>query len=284
MRPLPLGFVVNSACASLFVFGLARARRMRRLAVRMPVSGRVAVIIACAIGLNVTVSLGLWVKWQFATQPRKTTPLRYQKWKSADSEVLSFQNNGARCAAKVPSTWPQSPSWIGFGGEALGVRTYELTSHGIPSAAWAWLYVTWGPGASDRHQSMNVVQAGFPLPALQSEELIEVQGRTSNSAEDVWLQRGPIERRGGMWNVKLPGAPAPTWEADPSAIIPVRPLWLGFVVNTMLFACVLALLAWMPSGVRVWMRRRKGRCVLCGYELGSSERCSECGLLTRVEG
>lgn len=283
LKPLPLGFAVNSALATLFMLGLAWARRMHALGTRDPLYGRVPIILACAIGVNVAVSLSLWAKWQFASKPRATEPLSYRSLASVEVNALRFQGDRASWPAKVPEVWPKAPSWIGSGGEALGVRSYELTSHGIPAAAFAWLHVTWGFGASDVHQNMHVVQAGWPLPSLQSEELIEVQGRGEKQQDDSLLRFAPIERRGAVWNVKLPGAPAPSSDRDPAAIIPIRPLWLGSLANIVLFACVLSLLAWLPTALRVFVRSRKHRCIACGYEAQDSERCPECGQLTRVK-
>lgn len=59
--------------------------------------------------------------------------------------------------------------------------------------------------------------------------------------------------------------------------LPVRPVWPGFAVNTLLFSA----LAYVPVGVLFWARRRarrlRGQCGACGYPVGVSAVCTECG-------
>ena len=65
-------------------------------------------------------------------------------------------------------------------------------------------------------------------------------------------------------------------DAFPRAI-PLRPIWLGFAVNTLFYAAVLWLLIPGPFALRRFIRRRRGLCPGCGYPAGGSEVCSECG-------
>lgn len=64
---------------------------------------------------------------------------------------------------------------------------------------------------------------------------------------------------------------------DSARIIPLRPIWLGFAVNTMFFGGILWLLLCGPIVVRRVIRRRSCRCAGCGYPIGTSAVCSECG-------
>lgn len=64
-----------------------------------------------------------------------------------------------------------------------------------------------------------------------------------------------------------------------SSVLPLRPIWLGLLVNT-LFYTSLVLTPWAVA--RLWRTRRRrarGRCVTCGHELGDGVGvCPECGL------
>lgn len=73
---------------------------------------------------------------------------------------------------------------------------------------------------------------------------------------------------------------APTNPGRDAVVLPLRPLWPGFALNT----CFYAFLAWSliraPRTLRRWRRRRAGRCIACGYDLkGLAEDapCPECG-------
>jgi hypothetical protein len=62
-------------------------------------------------------------------------------------------------------------------------------------------------------------------------------------------------------------------------LLPTRPLPQGFAINTIFYAGVLWLLFMIPGGVRRAVRRKRGLCSRCGYDLRASPNgvCPECG-------
>ena len=65
-------------------------------------------------------------------------------------------------------------------------------------------------------------------------------------------------------------------------VLPLRPIWPGFAINTIFYAALLWMLWLSPFVVRRVVRRRRGRCINCGYDLrgtsgGGGEVCPECG-------
>jgi hypothetical protein len=58
---------------------------------------------------------------------------------------------------------------------------------------------------------------------------------------------------------------------------PFRPLWPGFAINTLFYAAILWLLFAAPFVLRRWRRVRRGLCPACGYPVGTSPVCTECG-------
>lgn len=67
-------------------------------------------------------------------------------------------------------------------------------------------------------------------------------------------------------------------------VMPTKPIWGGFIVNSALFALpvwlVFLLFAVIIAfGPRRWWRRRRGRCVRCAYDLRHdfARGCPECG-------
>ncbi len=64
--------------------------------------------------------------------------------------------------------------------------------------------------------------------------------------------------------------------------LPLRPIWPGLVVNTVIYAAFLWALSRLPFAVQRYVRVRRGLCLACGYDLrhGEHEACPECGLAT----
>jgi hypothetical protein len=62
-------------------------------------------------------------------------------------------------------------------------------------------------------------------------------------------------------------------------VLPLRPVWPGFAINTIFYAGVLWFIFAIPGGVKRLRRRAKGWCIHCGYDLRGAphERCPECG-------
>lgn len=60
-------------------------------------------------------------------------------------------------------------------------------------------------------------------------------------------------------------------------LLPTRPILSGFVLNSLLYAAVLWVVFVGVPASRRYIRLRRGLCPRCGYPIGASDRCSECG-------
>ena len=62
-------------------------------------------------------------------------------------------------------------------------------------------------------------------------------------------------------------------------ILPIRLIWPGFAINTIFYAAILWLLTLGPFTARRMIRRKRGHCIKCGYDLRGdvSSGCPECG-------
>ena len=111
-----------------------------------------------------------------------------------------------------------------------------------------------------------VTYAGSPLRALQGEfrgigrDFKEVVGTMQEPVGGVVINNELRKRVGGF-----------------PPLLPLRPIWPGFAINTILFAAALWLLIPGPFALRRFIRRRRGQCVKCGYPVGESAMCTECG-------
>ncbi len=68
----------------------------------------------------------------------------------------------------------------------------------------------------------------------------------------------------------------------PPRPLPLRPASRGFAINTVFYAVILWLLTLGPFTARRMIRRKRGHCIKCGYDLRGAEHeaCPECGVET----
>ena len=64
-------------------------------------------------------------------------------------------------------------------------------------------------------------------------------------------------------------------------IVPLRPIWPGFAINTVFYAVGLWGLFAAPFALRRWRRIKRGLCPKCAYPVGTSDVCTECGARVR---
>ncbi len=64
---------------------------------------------------------------------------------------------------------------------------------------------------------------------------------------------------------------------DSGVMVPIRPVWRGFALNTLFYAAILWLLIPGRFVLRRFLRVRRGLCPKCAYPMGESSVCTECG-------
>ncbi len=110
------------------------------------------------------------------------------------------------------------------------------------------VYYQYADGTTEVVHEPTEVVHGWPLLALTSEWLVE------RGWEDTAIRYG-------------------------DEVLPLAPIWPGFVINTLFYAAILWLLTLGPFTARRLIRRKRGRCIKCGYDLRGTEHevCPECG-------
>lgn len=110
--------------------------------------------------------------------------------------------------------------------------------------------------------------AGWPLLSVNCEREGQYD-RMLNVYDDE-------EISGGFILQPLPPNTTDYWR---DRALPYRPIWPGFVINTLLYAVLLWMLTIGPYQLRCHIRHNRGSCIKCGYDLHHADHkaCPECG-------
>ncbi len=158
-------------------------------------------------------------------------------------------------------------------------QTRDLTVNQIEGPSPVDLVPTWivyDPELNE-NRSMELWEAearGWPLLALWSKP------RSFYEVLDGTRHQLPTEG-----TIELPLLPFRGGTEDILKVLPLRPIWLSFAINTVFYAAILWSLTFGPFTARRFIRHRPGLCINCSYDLrgtsgGSSEGgsvCPECG-------
>ncbi len=184
-------------------------------------------------------------------------------------------------ADRVWSSWldPDAPVSVSFISDP-----HIRPEHVAPS--WARLALPTPEYADGDVHERTVEARGWPLIALRSGY---VHRRNLVPGGPPFLDAS--ETRVGAWPLRdLAVAPqimnygAATMPAVSTVQhLPLHPMWPGFLINTFFYAVILWLLWSTPFATRRLTRKRRGRCVRCGYDLRHAEHeaCPECGSVSQ---
>jgi len=172
----------------------------------------------------------------------------------------------------------------------------------LPSQFWAKLRIETLPAGNLDHPLFNpgkaddqlldgkamYVAAGWPCHALHGNSWIgnalpsaysgQVRHALRTSRTDRTTLQWPKKKGEAAFRFTgqtLPGTGYLTQRVD--IPFPTHPLWPGFAINTLFYAGVLWMLCCGPFALRRMIHRRRGRCAQCGYPIGQSPVCTECG-------
>lgn len=221
---------------------------------------RTALILAVCLVFGVVVNYGVaW--WIMLTR-------NYPHDVSEYSMKAEFRADERSWLVAVPDSWPNAPH-----------STVYLKSNGFELLEQK----TWFGSESPHQYICDRTQVGMPFRSLQrTAYLVRLpQNRTmpGGVADDLSSEPPELSFVSGIripkgWNALHFTPYAPEFN-----LLPIMPIWPGFAINTLIFALVPALL-WLPLGpLKRARRRRRGRCVSCGYDLSgiTGKSCPECG-------
>ncbi len=135
---------------------------------------------------------------------------------------------------------------------------HELQFNGGSYRSFGWTMLKISPrsrmaSGGLAHYRLEQRSAGWPYRSLSGEWYFD-EARTPLAGRSRWLVGGE------------------------DLLMPMRPTWPGFVVDTVFYATLFWLLSTSFALHRV-IRRKRGRCIKCGYDLRGAEHdvCPECG-------
>ena len=131
---------------------------------------------------------------------------------------------------------------------SFGRRTTRLFNY--PDVNDPWLY------------ERCIERSGWPLLALEGY---------------IWGRLKPLATKKDPEVLFDHGVRNPLSDAV-GAMLPLRPIWPGFAINTLFYTTLLWLLILGPFTVRRFLRVRRGICPKCAYPTGDSPSCTECGV------
>ncbi len=184
----------------------------------------------------------------------------------ADARYMRYQGQGYRTRLSAAT---------GFG--CAYVEEYPPFERGtlpfVPTklplySGRAW----WTTDALPAADSTGNVGCGWPTLALSA--------RVRPTPASVIARERSIVIKGGF--VLGNKALNPPRDETLPIILPYRPIWPGFIVNTGAYGGLLLAIFVVPGLIRRWVRRRRGQCPACGYPRGVSAVCSECGAVLPV--
>lgn len=169
--------------------------------------------------------------------------------------------------------------WRGYDGEPFEPDEVEYAhradSLGVTYLLGGWLRDDEYPplGLLAEGASRRVVAAGFPMRSLYYERTGFARYFDGDDEGSLNMITGWTD---GIW---IPWR-KPSYfyyGFQPGCVLPTLPVWPGFAVNTAIYGVLIWLVGFGPFALRRTLRRRRGRCVRCGYDVAGLTKCPECG-------
>lgn len=184
----------------------------------------------------------------------------------AGIEVARHDRPGGAGRFTAPH-WCWVPSETGF--QHPNVPGHQSGTQWIEAGAgWPLLSMRWCMLKTETQPAPRIIQI-LPAQAMRQPGVQSFVQVTPPSAGTTILtpHRGAIH---------LAEAPAKAMSLPQLRVLPIDPIWVGFIGNTLFYASIL----WLIFALKPLFRRhrlKRGLCPACAYPIGVSPVCTECG-------
>ena len=215
-----------------------------------------------------------------------------------NGQVLPSQNGISQVYFAVGESWPRwifkelrqrGASTLVWWDERVDATTVEPKLPGIRIGPFfkqasppSWSAVGPTPVASPQigtWWSRPIIECARGWPCLALANRIDLQRNPTTRKYSITKVGSGIPIEADHWPPQKPGRDWYTGPIPQRAILPYRPIWPGFAINTVFYAAIL----WSPFApfwLRRYVRVKRGHCIKCGYDLrghSGSDVCPECG-------
>ncbi len=219
----------------------------------------VAVFLLAGAVVNVAVAWGcaIWIDLSGAL----SIEAYGDSYEGPDYKYWSAQRFRAPGACRVYSRWHDRDSNARY----LSFVTQVGRPPGPVIPDWARLLLPSHEPSSGEFHAFFADTRGWPLHSMWSGlKVSKIRGSTTPMIETLGIALDPEMMADFNDHRHL-------------RLLPLRPLPLGFAVNTIVYATLLWLLILGPFALRRFIRVRRGLCPKCAYPMGEAAECSECG-------
>jgi hypothetical protein len=218
--------------------------------------------------LGATVNIA--VAWTLAACPRR--PVSYATIKEAQScnqpPFWRLEQSAAFGIEKAIWT-PVTRSFAWFGNAPGLDLDLGLVGARELADAPAWCRIDWREPPPEELECplFYVLESAAGWPLLAATSLSEARLKNDGVMLELTSQSGFVLRRAVPFEEGL----------HDFRLLPLRPIWPGFAINSVVYATLLWVLRSAPFAMRRRWRIRRGLCPKCAYPMGRGEVCTECG-------
>lgn len=216
---------------------------------------RAVLLLAAGAVINVAIAwgFGLFPSHHEKRSQAVTTLLRIDPPRATDRDLDDLRNAGVTLPERL-----KSPAFYAtqFEVATVGFEVREVHLHRD------WIQSGPGRWTTDMEPFAVRIQSGVPMRSMRDWLIKDNVGPvhivgTRKSIHGVTIQRGQRH-------------------------LPLWPIWPGFAINTFFYAALMWGFGSLVGALARRCRLRRGQCGKCGYPIGVSEVCTECGASVKV--